>query len=351
MGIKNLHRFLKKYIAPSYAEISLSKFSNQSIAIDTNVYLYKFKSVHKDKWINMFINFILLMKKFNMNLVFLYDTKSPIEKNAKKEERKLRRKNAEIRIHDIHDALKSYEEDKQIKPILHDIMEKYAKKSVLFDIQIIALDHESIQTELGVLENQIVNLTREDVTVSKKILALLGIPAYDSDLEAETLCAHLCYHKLVDAVLSEDTDVLVYGTPVFMTKINLRRETCVELYYNQILEQLNLTPPEFLDLCILSGTDYNDNLPNIGNEKAFKLIQKYKSLDTLEEEKPELNASNLNYKRVREIFAVPESLQQYKVANTRPDIHEFCIFASKYNISISASQMRLLLLMESHFDG
>jgi 5'-3' exonuclease len=69
----------------------------------------------------------------------------------------------------------------------------------------------------------------------------------------------------------------------------------------------------------MCGTDYNHNIPRIGHEKAYKLIQKYKSIDALEQD---YNTECLNHHRVREIFTVPtkEDVDTDKYTIKTPEI-------------------------------
>jgi 5'-3' exonuclease len=345
MGIKNLHRFLKKHTELIYNEVKLSDYSNKTIAIDINVYLYRYKSIHKDKWLNVFLTLVLLLCKYNIQCIFIYDTKAPIEKNAKKEERKRRKKNAEIRIRDIKNDIKEYDDTGVITPLLSEISTKrggHLKNLLRRDVQNPILDRESIYEELNCLTNQIVNISRAEIAMSKKVLELLGIPFYDSVTEAETLCAYLCCHGKVDAVLSDDTDVLVYGTPVFATKLNLKNETFIELRYSDIISNLNLQQNQFTDLCIMCGTDYNDNVPQIGSEKAFKLIQKYTNLEGISVNREDLDLSILNFTRVREIFSVPDVLDEYILNNKTPQIDEFMEFVATHNIQINSTREQII---------
>jgi 5'-3' exonuclease len=179
------------------------------------------------------------------------------------------------------------------------------------------------------------------------MLELLGIKYYDSDSEAETLCAYLCCHGMADMVLSEDTDVLVYGTPTFITKLNIKNEIVMELKYEEIVNGLELEPFQFTDLCIMCGTDYNDNIPQIGSEKAYKIITKHSNLDLLEKEREDLDLNILNFRRIREIFTVPENIPDYETKNTSPQLEDFMTFASFNRLHINDERLRIIKNMVS----
>ena len=137
--------------------------------------------------------------------------------------------------------------------------------------------------------------------MTRELFTIFNIPFYDAPLEAETTCADLCKRGLVDAVLSEDTDVLAYSTPIFLTKIDTALDTCVRLTHSDILESLELNQEEFLDLCIMCGCDYNKNIPKIGCETSLKYISQYKSIDEIGL-KTNLDIKILNHIRTRELF-------------------------------------------------
>lgn len=346
MGIKNLHRFLKKHIPLLYRETSISEYRNKTIAIDTNIYLYRYKSIHKDKWLNTFLSLILMLKKYDIQIIFIYDTKAPIEKNSKKEERKTKKKLAEKKVLEIINDMEKYDIDGTISPLLQTIIQKRShrvKKLLDRSSPRLFMDKESISKEIESLNNQIININKYDINLSKQLLECLGIPYYNSETEAETLCAYLCCHGKVDAVLSDDTDVLVYGTPIFVTKLNLQNEVFTEIRYDEILKELELTPQQFTDLCIMCGTDYNKNIPKIGNEKAYKLLHKYASLDDIQSDRTDLDLSILNYKRVREIFSIPLELDDYRVTNKSPNLQKFQEFNLKHNkLQLNSTRIKII---------
>jgi 5'-3' exonuclease len=350
MGIQNLHRFLRKHTEESYVEVNLSKYNNKLIAIDTNVYLYNYKSIHKTKWLHSFFSLILLLKKYNIQCVFIYDSKAPVEKNSRKQERKERKRRAQHRINEINVAMDEFNTTGIILPILKNISEKRSTKVKKLLQNETTINREAIQKELTILSNQIVNLSRADTEKSKRLLKLMGIPYYDAEYEAETLCAHMCYHGQVDAVLSNDTDVLVYGTPLFLTKLNMKQETCIEMTYTEIIDNLKLSKTQFTDLCIMAGTDYNDNIPNIGSEKAYKLLNNFSSIEGIENEKKELDTSILNYRRIREIYSIPDELPEYNLQNRSPELTELRDFLFEHRIQMNNSRMNIINNMMKNSD-
>ena len=76
------------------------------------------------------------------------------------------------------------------------------------------------------------------------------------------------------ACLSEDMDMFAYGCPIVLRYLSLLN-SCVVLYdLNTILSTLGYSLEEFKYLCVLSGTDYNDNM--LGAYKAVDMLSQFK---------------------------------------------------------------------------
>ncbi|KAG6523776.1 hypothetical protein ZIOFF_013662 [Zingiber officinale] len=81
--------------------------------------------------------------------------------------------------------------------------------------------------------------------------------------EAEAQCAALCKSDKVFAVASENMDTLTFGVPRFLHHLMVpssKKISVMEFDVSKVLEELRLTMDQFIDLCILSGCDYCDNI-------------------------------------------------------------------------------------------
>jgi len=68
----------------------------------------------------------------------------------------------------------------------------------------------------------------------------------------------------VDAVATEDLDCLAFGAPLLLRKFNMKKDLTVEeLNLKVILKDLLLNKKQLVDLCILMGCDYTDNIKGI----------------------------------------------------------------------------------------
>lgn len=344
MGINNLNKFLRNNCEDIFEEIHISEYSFKKVAIDISLFLCKFKSVCGDKWISAFLNLVTCLRKNEVHCVFIYDSGAPQEKQNERKERSEQRKKTEERIYKLEEALEKFHLTCEIDPILIELYKKKnknvsQKRLLNNNNQKDQINMKFIEAEIKRMKNYILNITSEDFTLTKKLFDILNIPYYDAPLEAETTCADLCKRGLVDAVLSEDTDVLAYGSPIFLSKIKTSNGTCVRINYEKMIKSLNMSKQQFLDLCIMCGTDYNKNIFRVGPEKAYKYLLEHKSIENLKENL-NLDISILNHIRVRELFT------NYKQANIKikfcgtPDFKLLQDFVLKNNITFSIESLK-----------
>lgn len=142
----------------------------------------------------------------------------------------------------------------------------------------------------------------------KKLLSLMGVPWIQAPSEAEAQCAALVKEGYAFAAASEDMDTLTFGSNILLRHLTLseaKKMPIVEIHLDKVLSGLSLSMNQFVDLCILLGCDYCDNIKGIGPVKALNLI---KTLGSLENILPSLDNSKYNipedfqFQKVRELF-------------------------------------------------
>ncbi|KAJ7540356.1 hypothetical protein O6H91_10G009600 [Diphasiastrum complanatum] len=117
-----------------------------------------------------------------------------------------------------------------------------------------------------------------------KLLQLMGVPLVKAPSEAEAECAALCKLNKAFAVASEDMDSLSFGAPRlvrYLLSPVSQKLPIMEYDLSKVLEELKLSLNQFVDLCILAGCDYIENIKGIGPQTALKLVQKYGSIEVI----------------------------------------------------------------------
>ncbi|CAG9461198.1 unnamed protein product [Pedinophyceae sp. YPF-701] len=113
-------------------------------------------------------------------------------------------------------------------------------------------------------------------------LRRLGVEFIIAPYEADAQMAYLAREGLVDAVLTEDSDLLAYGCPLVLSKLDDRGETIKNTDRVKVLALEDLakkanpvgldfkcfSPEMFLEMCVLAGCDYSPRVRDMGPKIA-----------------------------------------------------------------------------------
>ncbi|KAK3165614.1 hypothetical protein QOZ80_1AG0035490 [Eleusine coracana subsp. coracana] len=98
--------------------------------------------------------------------------------------------------------------------------------------------------------------------------------------EADAQMTFLSVNKLVDAVITEDSDLIPFGCSRIIFKMDKSGQgvefQIARLERNRELDFSGFTRQMLLEMCILSGCDYLPSMPGMGVKRAHALIQKHK---------------------------------------------------------------------------
>ena len=304
MGIKNLNQFLREKCPEAFKDIPYSFFKGKRVAVDSDNVLRKLMArAHKEivnqtdvctkepdrqqileRWLYHIREEINKFLKHGITLIFVFDGSYIDEKS----ETQLKRREAKQKM--VDSAL-------EMKQKVLEVDELERTPQMITDLR-------KKMHHLG-------NVLPEEKELVCKILKSLGFPILFATEEGEKLCAMLCIEGMVDAVYSKDSDVTAMGCPlsfndeagwVYNEESGRTEMSVKSVLFKNILSSLEMEYSTFLDLCIMSGCDFNSNIRLLGVKKAYKLLLDCKSIDNLPEkynDKKEI----LNHVRCREIFS------------------------------------------------
>ena len=125
----------------------------------------------------------------------------------------------------------------------------------------------------------------------EELLGFLGVPVVRARCEGEALCALLNQRGIVDGVISNDGDCLLFGATTVYTDFTLQNleHNQVKRYDDSDLravveddadggstgsESITLDRDDLIAFAILTGSDIaGDGIPHVGPKKAIKFIQ------------------------------------------------------------------------------
>jgi len=254
MGIKGLNKFIQIYAPNAITKLTIDDLKYKTIAFDTSILIYQFVIAIRNTGVDLTNNegnitshiHAIIMKtlsflKKKINPVFVFDGRPPQIKMSTLKERSKNRQSAISQLKDEHVSINKEQKIKLLK--------------------------------------QSVVITGKQMEQCKEILRLIGIPVIESAEEADPQCAYLSKEKLVDAIASEDMDLLTFGVEKLLK--NISGTEIIQITLSKILEETKLTQDQFIDLCIMMGCDYCNTIDGIGMNRAFTLIKKYGSLDVI----------------------------------------------------------------------
>lgn len=105
------------------------------------------------------------------------------------------------------------------------------------------------------------------------------IPFVVARYEAEQACAWLVVHGYADYVVSEDYDTILSRADCMVQRFHAGTMTGRIIYRQPLLDHLKMTHEQFVDYCILLGTDFGGKLKGLGPSRAATVICKYGTIE------------------------------------------------------------------------
>lgn len=309
MGIKNFHMFMRKKTPSAYETISFRDLESTKIAIDTSIFMCKFKSSLGNKWLSGFLTMINKLIENNIQFIFIFDGKAPDEKSKERENRCIMRDRNRTRIQNILEDWYCFVKEKMDSNKENYCLDDFENYDNLYEyISKKMKDSNTITSDelylyMNKLSKNLVPISPKDYELLREMLNMLKVQFIISpdNQEAESLCVLLTNHGIVDATLTEDTDAMAYGVRKMLFNVDFRKESVEVLKLNDVLENLDISYSQLKDWCIMCGTDYNKNVAMIGPSKAFDLIKKYETIERIQDEGKK-DMTILNYTITRKLF-------------------------------------------------
>ncbi|KAI0109162.1 PIN domain-like protein [Nemania sp. FL0031] len=126
-------------------------------------------------------------------------------------------------------------------------------------------------------------VTQIMITECQALLRYFGIPYIAAPMEAEAQCAELVNLGLVDGIVTDDSDIFLFGgTRVYKNMFNGNK--FVECYLSSDLEkEMSLSREQLISLAQLLGSDYTEGLPGVGPVTAVEILSEFPGTEGLKE--------------------------------------------------------------------
>jgi flap endonuclease-1 len=310
MGIKDLNKFITIFAPEAIKKVEISKYKGQVLAVDTSIFLYKFK--YSNKLLDSFLQQYVHFKKEGVELIYIFDGPPPKEKEFILASRKIAKEKQTNKIQDLELKLSELE--------LDNTEDNIANIDNIEEIK-------SLDKQIKEAKRRYINITKEDISNVKRLFDIIGAKYIVAKCEADLVCCDLYKRGVVQGCISNDMDFLPSGTGILIRNYNLGNMVD-EYNLEKVLELTYLTYDKFVDFCILCGCDYTCKINRLGFITAYKSLKKYENIEEIienlcvKEEKFKL-PSNFNYEIARKLLKNEENkLEEYEIMNETFIINE-----------------------------
>jgi DNA excision repair protein ERCC-5 len=104
------------------------------------------------------------------------------------------------------------------------------------------------------------------------MLRLFGIPYITAPMEAEAQCAALVELGLVEGIITDDSDVFLFGGARVYKNMFNQSKTVECFFLADFARELGIDREKLVQLAYLLGSDYVEGLPGVGPVVAMELV-------------------------------------------------------------------------------
>lgn len=316
MGVKNLTALIQRHAPGAVTAVAMAELAGARVAIDFNIQVHRVSKGTALRGRGLVFGgaehvaaVVATMDRLARNFrraVWIVDHPGPSE--AKRHET-TRRKKTSARSHELQvlheraanealdlprarrakrardDAAPGEGEPSVDESALLDLERALGKKlccEVLDSRLPLAVARAQRQEDLEWQRFQKSHVTSEMLRGVRAELSRLG---HDSlmappGVEAEQLAADMQRRGAFDYVVSEDMDALTFGARRLLCKQTYEGFSCVNL--DCLLATTGLAMPQFVDLCILCGTDFTEKtVPKVGHVGAYDLVKQHGTIEAV----------------------------------------------------------------------
>ncbi|XP_071790435.1 uncharacterized protein [Asterias amurensis] len=243
MGIQGLLPFLKE----ASHQVNVRKYSGYTVAIDTYCWIHRgafgcamqlAKGENTDMYVRYCLKYINMLRSMDIKPILVFDGSNLPAKKIVETSRRERR-------------------------------ELYSKKGRQFL-------REGKLSEARDCFTKCVNVTPQMALEVIKAARSLGVDCIVAPYEADAQLAYLAKKGIVQAVITEDSDLVAFGCPRVIYKLDLNGNG-LEIEASRLEKVTKMgsrySAEKFRYMCIAAGCDYLPSLPGIGLGKARKLFQ------------------------------------------------------------------------------
>ena len=239
MGIRGLCSWIQWAAPQSIQEPNWTDWRGKTIGVDMLGLLYNAKS-RKQCPFQYIGKLVARCKQYGIRIVPIFDGKPPIEKSETLKQRFHVREESTAKLA---------------------ILEKDYEHTEMSELQ-----REWLAKNIQMLEKKGSYVTSEEREIAKQIFYACGIVPLNATGEADNVLAYFAKRGELDAILSNDFDLLARGVETLLVPefyaLPGDRSGWSQYSLSRILQHAQFQYEQFVEMCVLMGSDYTSkNLP------------------------------------------------------------------------------------------
>lgn len=285
MGSKKLNNLLKKKIKNIKNVNNFDEFIGKKVGIDLSLFICKFL-YNKDNILEELIKQNLLFNNYNITPYYVFDGMYPDEKIDTINNRKNKKSKVNKKIKRLEEIKNEFNKDF-----------KYL-----------------IDKNINKLKKRLIYINDDIINTIKLFFNYSNIIYFQFNYESDVVLSSLSKYNIIDYVISDDIDLIVYGSKYMLKNFSFKHKSCVIYSKDDILSKLDIDYDQLIILNLLLGCDYNEKIKNISINDIFNIVYNHKNLNNIQK--------YLNNDKYNDFFLlVNNSLKIYQI-NIDKDIFD-----------------------------
>ena len=201
----------------------------------------------------------------------------------------------------------------------------------LKNIDLSTLSKQECDTIINRIDDKLLNIKKKTCAIKqhhtntvKQLFDILKVKYIYANSEADIICAYLVNKNYAFACISDDMDLFAYGCKRILRGFNIYNNCLYEYKMSKLLSAMNISQSQFIDMCICSGTDYNNKIVNTKITDNYELIREYGCIENIVDNIKTIQKTQehtmsrifhlpnkFNYEKSRQLFDIPNFTSEY----------------------------------------
>ncbi|KAM0842168.1 hypothetical protein ACQ4PT_058559 [Festuca glaucescens] len=150
------------------------------------------------------------------------------------------------------------------------------------EISFLRQEQVDLGNERRKFESHAESVSSEMFAECQELLQMFGLPYIIAPMEAEAQCAYMEINNLVDGVVTDDSDVFLFGARNVYKNIFDERKYVETYLMKDIESELGLTREQLIRMALLLGSDPTEGISGIGIVNAIEVVNAFPEEDGLQ---------------------------------------------------------------------